>query len=299
MQHIDLNRLNIFKVVVLTGSFSKAALQLKIPKSRVSRQISSLESELKVPLIYRTTRSFQLTDAGRELYQNALPHLTELQEALSFLGDTRSDLQGLVRFTVPEDVGVELMGQICAEFTQLYPRIKLETIIDNRFIDLVKEGVDIALRMGKTKDSTLTAKRIGTTRLGIYASPILLQKFAKLKEPQDLIHLPFLSFFGSGTQSLRLKGPKGPCVVKLEPSFAGNNFFLLKRMALSGHGFTLLPGYLAKRELADGKLVHLLKDFRSDEGPVQLVFPPQKNMPPRIRTVIDFMASRIKDKIED
>ncbi len=299
MQHIDLNRLNIFKVVVLTGSFSKAALQLKIPKSRVSRQISSLEAELKVPLIYRTTRSFQLTDAGRELYQKALPHLTELQDALSFLGDTRSDLQGLVRMTVPEDIGVELMGQICAEFTQLYPRIKLDMIIDNRYVDLVKEGVDIALRIGKTKDSTLTAKRIGTTRLSLYAAPALTQKFSKLRDPHDLQALPFLSFFGSSTQTLKLKGPKGPVTLKLEPIFASNNFFTLKRMALMGHGFTLLPGYLAKREQTEGSLVNLLRDYRGDENPIQLVFPSQKNMPPRIRTVIDFMASRLQDKIED
>ena len=299
MQHIDLNRLNVFKVVVLTGSFSKAALQLKIPKSRVSRQISALEAELKVPLIYRTTRSFQLTDAGRELYQNALPHLTELQDALSFLGDTRSNLQGLVRVTVPEDIGVELMGQICAEFTQLYPRIKLDLIIDNRYVDLVKEGVDIALRIGKGKDSTLTAKRIGTTRLGIYAASSLLQKFPKLREPQDLQALPFLSFFGSSTQTLKLKGPKGSLAIKLEPMFASNNFFTLKRMALSGNGFTLLPSYLASRELSDGSLVNLLREYRGDESPIQLMFPSQKNMPPRIRTVIDFMASRLQDKIED
>jgi LysR family transcriptional regulator for bpeEF and oprC len=110
MQHFNLNRLNVFKVVVLTGSFSKAALQLKIPKSLVSHQISALEADLKVPLFYRTTRSLQLTDAGRELYQNALPHLSEFQDALSFLGDTRSGVQGLVGVTVPEDIGVELKG---------------------------------------------------------------------------------------------------------------------------------------------------------------------------------------------
>ena len=299
MQHIDLNRLNVFKVVVLTGSFSKAALQLKIPKSRVSRQISALEAELKVPLIYRTTRSFQLTDAGRELYQNALPHLNELQDALSFLGDNRSELQGPVRMTVPEDIGVELLGQICAEFTQLYPRIKLDVIVDNRYVDLVKEGVDIALRIGRTKDSTLTAKRIGTTRLGLYAAASLVQKFPKLRDPQDLQALPFLSFFGASTQTLKLKGPKGAVAVKLEPTFASNNFFTLKRMALMGQGFTLLPGYLAKRELSEGVLVNLLRDFRADESPIQLVFPSQRNMPPRIRTVIDFMATKLQDKIED
>jgi LysR family transcriptional regulator, regulator for bpeEF and oprC len=233
MLDIDLNRLAIFKVVVLTGSFSKAGIQLKMPKSKVSRQIAALESELKVPLIYRTTRSLQLTEAGRELYQKALPHLLDLEAALQNIGDDRLDAQGALKFTVPEDIGVEIMGGLCHEFQQLYPRIRLEMIIDNRPLDLVSEGVDLALRIGRIKDSSLTIRKVGQVKLGFFAGLSLFQKQNRPTKVEDLLSIPYLSFFGSEKQVIKLKGPKDSVSLKLNPSFTSNNLFVLKKMAPS------------------------------------------------------------------
>ncbi len=297
MREVDLNRLQIFKVVVLSGSFSKAGLSLKMPKSRISRQISALEKELGVPLIYRTTRSFQLTAAGRELFQRALPVLTDLESVVQAVGETKTHMEGTVRFTVPEDVGVELMAALCHEFMLAHPKVEIDLIVENRRVDLVGEGVDLALRIGKTKDSTLTAKKVGEVRLGVYASPLLFQRFAKPARIDELKLLPFLSFFGRGEQELKVKGPKGVTSLRVTPIFNCNNFFVLKKMALAADGFALIPSYLVRDEVASGALVPLFRDWKAHEVPVQLIYPPQKNMPARLRTLIDFMARRLAEKM--
>ncbi len=295
MRDIDLNRLLVFKVVVLTGSFSKAGQQMRMPKSRVSRQIASLEKELGVPLIYRTTRSFQLTTEGKDLFQRALPLLTDLESVLQNVGDTNADLQGTIRFTVPEDVGVELMGALCHEFQLAHPRVIIDLIVDNRTVDLVKEGVDLALRMGKAKDSTLTVKKIGEVGLGVYAGPALFQRFAKPIKLEELPQLPYLSFFGSEAHTLKLKNAKGQQALKVKPCFNCNNFFVLKKMAMQGNGFALIPSYLVKESVARGELVALFKDWRAEEVPALLLYPPQKNMPLRLRSFIDFMSRRLQE----
>lgn len=296
MREIDLNRLLVFKVVVLTGSFSKAGQQMRMPKSRVSRQISALEREIGVPLIYRTTRSFQLTQAGKDLFQRALPALTDLESVVQNLGDTSSDIQGTLRVTVPEDVGVELMAGICHEFHLAHPRVQLDVIVDNRTVDLVKEGVDLALRIGKVKDSSLTGKKVGEIRLGLYASTTLFQRFAKPQKIDDLAQIPYLSFFNE-SQNIKLKGPKSSCTLKTRPMVNCNNFFTLKKMAVMGDGFSLLPSYLVKEEVARGELIPLFKDWHAEEVPVHLLYPPQKNMPPRLRSLIDFMSRRLGEKL--
>lgn len=297
MRDIDLNRLLVFKVVVLTGSFSKAGLQMRMPKSRVSRQIASLEKELGLPLIYRTTRSFQLTQAGKDLFQRALPALNDLEGVLQNLGDSKTDMQGRVRFTVPEDVGVELMAGLCHEFQLAHPRVEIDLVVDNRSIDLVKEGMDLALRIAKVKDSTMTGKKVGEVTLGLYAGVALFQRHARPQKIEDLNQMPFLSFFGSDPQSIKLKGPKSVCTIKVKPHFNCNNFFVLKKMALAGNGFTLLPSYLVREEVARGDLVPLFKEWHHEEVPVHLLYPQQKNMPPRLRVLIDFMARRLAEKM--
>ncbi len=297
MRDIDLNRLLVFKVVVLTGSFSKAGQQMRMPKSRVSRQIAALERELGVPLIYRTTRSFQLTQAGKDLFQRALPALNDLESVLQNLGDSKAEMQGVLRFTVPEDVGVELMAGLCNEFNLAHPRVHIDLIVDNRSVDLVKEGVDLALRIGKIKDSSLTGKKVGEVRLELYAGTALFQRHPKPQKIEELSALPFLSFFGAEAQNIKLKGTKTSCHLKAKPVFNCNNFFVLKKMALMGNGYSLLPSYIVREEVARGDLVPLFKDWRYEEVPVQLLYPQQKNMPPRLRTFIDFMARRLGEKL--
>lgn len=297
MRDIDLNRLLVFKVVVLTGSFSKAGQQMRMPKSRVSRQISALEREIGMPLIYRTTRSFQLTQAGKDLFQRALPALNDLEGVLQNIGDTKTEMQGALRFTVPEDVGVELMAGLCHEFNLAHPRVQIDLLVDNRSIDLVKEGVDLALRIGKIKDSSLTGKKVGEVRLELYAGTALFQRHPRPQKIEELSQLPFMSFFGAEPQNLKLKGSKSTCQLKTKPAFSCNNFFVLKKMALSGNGYALLPSYIVREEVARGDLVPLFKDWRYEEVPVQLLYPQQKNMPPRLRTFIDFMARRLGEKL--
>lgn len=297
MRDIDLNRLQIFKVVVLAGSFSRAATQLRMPKSRVSRQIAALEAEMGTALIYRTTRAFQLTEAGKTLFQRAVPLLGDLESVLQNVGGSPTLARGLVRMTVPEDIAVELMAGMVHEFQLAYPDVHVDLVVENRVVDLVKEGVDLALRIGQGRDSTLTTRRLGEIPLQLFAAPSLYGRAVRPAKVEDLARLPYLSFFGHGEQTLKLRGPKSRVQLKLVPHMSCNNFFVLKKMTLLGNGFALLPGYLVAREVAAGELVPLFPEWGSEPAPVALVYPPQKNMPPRLRALIDFMATRGKARI--
>ncbi len=297
MRDVDLNRLQIFKVVVLAGSFSRAAIQLRMPKSRVSRQIAALEAEMGTALIYRTTRAFQLTEAGKTLFQRAVPLLGDLESVLQNVGESPTQTRGLVRMTVPEDVAVELMAGLIHEFQIAYPEVRVELIVENRVVDLVKEGVDLALRMGRNRDSALTTRKLGELRLQLYASPGLFARLSRPTKVEDLGRLPYLSFTGADVQPLQLRGPRGKVRVELTPHMACNNFFVLKKMTAAGNGFALLPSYLVAQELARGDLVPLFADWWSEAVQVSLVYPPQKTMPPRLRALIDFMARRGKERL--
>lgn len=297
--HVDLNKLRVFKEVVLTGSFSKAAAKLRQPKSRISRHIASLEHELGVQLIFRTTRQFQLTQAGNELFQKATPLLNELANALEEVSLDSDEVKGLLRITVPEDVGTELMGNWCAEFMSLYPKVQIGLHASNQIVDLVKESIDVAIRMGRTKDSTMIQKKIGTLETVFVASPDFLKRAGGIARLDHLENLPFLAFSNPGQKlhTARVSNGKETRSLRLSSAFSSNNFFVLRSMALNGAGFTWLPAFLARDHLNDGALVQLFREWRFDSTPVSILMPHQKETPLRVRKFIDFVTLRLQQHL--
>jgi DNA-binding transcriptional LysR family regulator len=294
-KQINLNRLEIFKELVISGSFTQAAKKLNQPKSRISRQLSSLEQELGFSLIFRTTRQFQLTTQGKQFYQKISPLMTQLNSTLENFSQESQTLSGNIRFTLPEDLGVELMGQISYEFLQLHPAIHLEVHPENRIIDLVKEGFDVAIRMGNLKDSTLMQKKLCELKLVTVASPKLFDKFPTPKKISQLEDLPFLRFtgFSNNTNHISFSSNMGSKKLAVNPVFTSNNFFCLRSLCLAGQGFTILPNFLAKALIEKNELVTLFPEWHVPGSKAHIVYPQQKDQPLRVKKFIDFIQERI------
>ncbi len=295
MNDIDLNRLRIFREVVALGSFSRAAEKLHQPKSRVSRNVSALESELGVQLIQRTTRQFRLTEEGLTLSSSLNSLLTDLDNALVEVSSGVGEVTGRLRVTVPEDIGVELMGGICAEFLASHPKVYLNLHVGNQIMNLLKESIDIALRIGQGRDSSMIQKKIGIVRLELFASPALIQKWGRSGKIEDLEAWPYLAFNpqDSLNHSVRLTSERQTRTLKLKSVFGSNNFFALRAMASLGMGFTQLPSFLGREPVEKGLLVPLFKNWSADPVPLMALIPHQKEIPLRTRRFIDFVSNRL------
>lgn len=292
----NLNQIELFREVVLAGSFSKAAARLRMPKSRVSRHIAQLERDLKVQLIYRTTRQFHLTQTGIDLFQRTSPLLNELKNTLEQITQGAEEIAGILKITVPEDIGSEWIGKICHEFMMIYPRIEIGVFATNQVVDLVKESVDVALRIGPVRDSTMIRRKVGQVGLVLLASPQFLERHANPTRLSQLEALPFISFspasHGKRT-TLRMHNGTDTQTLKFSSKFTSNNFFVLRSMAMEGMAIAPLPIYLAREAIANGKLVHLVKDWHVESSPVQILVPQQKEIPAKVRVFVDFLAQRL------
>ena len=288
---LNLNHLRVFHEVVLSGSFSKAAQSLLVPKSKVSRQISSLEKELKTNLIYRTTRQFRLTPAGENLFAVTKKLLVELGQVVGQFDVDHATVTGTIRVSVPDDIGMELMGDICAEFQKIYPEVRFFLELSNRRVDLVKEAFDLAIRAGTLRDSTMIRTKIGKVRFASVVSPILYGKIGEIKNPLDLSSVPTLGFVNPEGNLIKLTAIRGKEkeTFKFEPVFTTNNFFLLRKMALKGVGVAFLPEYLIVDKIKSGELRQVLGDWVVNEIEFSILMPSQKEVPIRIKKFVQFI----------
>jgi DNA-binding transcriptional LysR family regulator len=288
--NIDFNRLLIFKAIVQSGSLSKAAHLLRQQKSRISRQLTALEQEVGTRLFYRTTRHLQLTSAGEELFKTALPHIHGLEHALEQVSAKTEEVSGRIRITVPEDIGTQLMGNICHSFITKNPKVFLDVHISNERKDLIRESYDLALRIGKLKDSTLIQKEIAILKTGMFLSPSLNAQYGPLTSPEKLRGLPYLSFSAAG-ETLRFFKAGETRLMKIEPILTSNSFFVLRDLAVKGSGLTVLPLFLAKEAVVGGLLIPTVRGWSLESAPVHIVYPSQKEVPARIRKFIDHLKS--------
>lgn len=296
---LDLNRLNIFKEVALAGSFSKAAAKLHQPKSRISRNMAALEQELGVQLVYRTTRQFQLTPAGQQLIDHALPLLRDLVGAVEQVSTSAAEVAGPLRISVPDDVGVELMGGICSSYMARHPRVTIDLHVGNQMVDLVRDSFDLALRIGRLKDSSLIQRRIGQITLAPYLSPTLAERFGGRLKPADLERIPYLQFASSSgpIRTLRLTKGKETKAISVTPVFSANNFFVLRSMAIAGQGLAVMPPFLAREAVVSGRLVPALREWVLEGSPMQVVMPHQRELPLRTKLFVEHLTESLAGAI--
>ena len=297
---LDLNDLRFFAAVVGNGGFSKAARELGLPKSRLSRHVAQLEVDLGVRLLERSTRRLQVTEVGQEVYGQALAATAAAEAASEAALRVRAEPQGLVRLSCPLNLHDAIARRLPA-FLAAYPRLRLQILSTNRRIDLIEERVDIAIRVRERldTDSDLQMRRIGLSRRIVVASPDFVRAHGEPQAPADLATLPFLDAAeGAGQSVWRLTaGESRRWSVEFDPRLTTGDLDTLLTAACAGMGVALLPEVDCRPHVEAGRLVRLLPDWGSADGIVHLVFTSRRSMLPGVRATIDMVAEALTEAV--
>ena len=291
----NLNEIAAFVAVVRHGGFTMAAQELTEPKSTLSRKVSQLEARLGATLLIRTTRSIRLTEAGQKFYDECSRILMEIEEAEKQLEPHQQRAAGTVRISAPVEVGTHLLPEIIAEMSETYPQIQIQLDLSDRYVDLFREGFDLALRAGDLKDSSYKAKKLGLSFFALFASPSYLKKYGRPKTPKDVSEhhcIVFSPEFREFPWLVTHKGKKEKIMVTSKLHV--NSLSMAKNLAIAGAGICYVPNHLVTSCLANHELTPVLPDWVGDAKPYYLVFPPVKIQPLRTRLVLDFLADKLK-----
>lgn len=295
---MDLNEAAVFVRVVQAQSFSAAARQLELPVSTVSSRVARLEKRLGVTLLLRTTRRLQLTDAGRLFFEHAsigLAHLLEAEDAVSEVATAPS---GRLRVTAPADIGDHILSAILCGMRNQYPDISVELVLVDRYVDLIAEAVDVAIRTGPLQDSTLIARNVGAVRWVAFASPAYLARSAALDSPQALRHHCCLQFTPLGRDQWTFRRSRASVTAPMPGRVMVNDIRLISAMVLAGEGVALLPTYLCRPACDEGKLVHVLPEWHARLDPIHIVYPQQRFVPHRVRVFVELAAQELRRALE-
>ncbi len=285
----------VFAKVAAVGSFTSAAQLLGLPKSNVSRAIARLEASLGQRLIVRTTRRMRLTDAGVRFADEAQRAITTLAEAAEGIRSLQVEPRGLLRVTAPVDLGRRVLASVCVAFQQRYQEVQVQALLTVRLVDLVDEGFDLALRSGTLVDSSMVARRLGTVRQCLFASPAWLAAHDIPQAPADLARVAWVHFrHRPGAATVRLTSPEGVVVEAcVQGGLSCGDFTFLHAALVAGGGVGPLPVPLAAEDVLAGRLVPVLPRFAVSESPLWAVYPPQRTLPAKTRLFLEFLLDPI------
>ncbi len=293
--NVEPNDLLLFARVVDEGSFSRAAGRLGLPKSTVSRRVAALEAQLGERLLLRTTRKLSVTDFGHAVLEHARHVVEDVAAATSLAQHRQVEPAGRLRVTMPSDLGTIVLAPLLAEFVRTYPAITLEVDLSARFVDLIGENFDVAIRMGPLRDdASLAARRIAEFAGGLYAAPSYVAHRGLPSEPEALMEHDALSILS------RTGDPMAWTLSRGEERWEGippgrataNSPDLLMRLALAGTGIAIINDHFALPHLQRGELVQVLPDWRPPSVPAWAVFPGRRLMPARTRVFVDALVAK-------
>ena len=289
-----LGNMQAFVRVAEAKSFSEAARRLHSSKSLVSRQVAALEAELGVRLFHRTTRSLSLTDEGRGYHAQVARILNEIEEANMSVSQSQATPRGRLRVSAPMSFGVLHLGPAIRDFLHRYPEVELDLSLNDRYVDLIDEGFDLAIRIGRLADSSLVARKLARHRMILCASPDYLKEHGTPKDPSDLKHHECMCY---STNSLapewQFVTPDGkPWAIEIEGRFHANNGDVLRTAALQGLGIIYLPSFIVGPDVQGATLASLLPEFVPTDTAIHAVYPHSRHLSPKVRAFIDFLAER-------
>jgi DNA-binding transcriptional LysR family regulator len=291
---MHLNEISVFVKVVQAGSFTQAARQLGIPNSTASARVAALERRLGVTLLKRTTRKLRLTEEGEAYFRQASQGLETILQAETEASSAQREAQGTLRVTAPNDLGGNCMAELLSAFRKKYPKVNVELFCTERIVDLVAEGVDLAIRAGELRDSGLIARKVGSTYWVPVASPAYLRKAGTPAHPKELRQHACLQFTPLGKDHWQLTDGKHTVTVPLAARMVANEMNLLKALAACGDGIALLPTYLCHGEMRSKKLVRILPRWRARVDPIHLVYPGQRFVAPKVRAFVDMAVDALQ-----
>lgn len=283
-----------FVRVAESRSFSEAARRLRSSKSLVSRQVAALEAELGVRLFHRTTRSLSLTEEGRGYHAQIARILAEIEEANLSVSQAQAAPRGRLRVSAPMSFGILHLAPAIRDFLARYPEVELDLSLNDRYVDVVDEGFDVAIRIGRLADSSLVARRLASNRMILCASPGYVTQHGAPKDPDELKRHQCLCY---STNSLtpewvfaRTDGTPWP--VQIDGPLHANNGDVLRCAALQGLGVVYLPSFIVGQDVQAATLVSLLPEFIPTDTAIHAVYPHTRHLSPKVRAFIDFLAAR-------
>jgi DNA-binding transcriptional LysR family regulator len=281
----------VFVGVVDAGSFVGAADTLRMSKAAVSRYVDSLEQRIGVRLLQRTTRRLSLTEEGRLFSQRARDILASMDDAEAEVSSRTRTPGGLVRVNVPLSFGMSHLASLWGDFMAAYPQIELDITLNDRVVDLVDEGFDLAVRISSLPDSSMICRKLADTEMMVCASPGYLAQHGTPNHPHELSKHPVLAYtYLAGRDEWRFSGPDGEAIVKTRARVCSNNGDTCRAIALRDGGIILQPSFMIGEDIKAGRLVRLMPEYRSVELGIYAVYPSRKQLPLKVRCLIDFLS---------
>ncbi|WP_430010322.1 LysR family transcriptional regulator [Methylophaga lonarensis] len=287
-----IDQMQTFVRVVEAGSISKAAEQLDTAKSAVSRKLSELEQRLNVTLLKRTTRRQTLTEAGERYYQQCLRLLDDIAEIEAQISDAEAALSGRIRISAPLTFGLQHLSPVLHAFRQQYPGIQLDIDFNDRRVDLIEDGFDLAVRIGRLPDSSLIARRLSTTRVLLCGSPDYFAQHGLPKTPTDLLDGHQRLQYRTAAEQWHFKDHNEETQhIDLPVLMVANNGNFLCDAAICGQGLIMMPDFICYQAIRDGRLISILEDFMPDrELGIYAVYPGTRHLSERVRVMIEFLS---------
>ncbi|ADC72576.1 transcriptional regulator, LysR family [Thioalkalivibrio sp. K90mix] len=287
-------QMQIFVAVVETGHFVHAAETLGLSKAAVSRAVNGLEERLGARLLHRTTRRLSLTSEGETFFGRSKLLLEELAAAEGEISERGTAVSGRLRINVPVSFGIQHLAPLWGTFTARHPRVELDVTLNDRSVDLVDEGFDLAVRIGTLDSSSLVARRLATTRMRICAAPDYLAASGLPAHPRELAdHATIAYSYHATGDDWTLTGPDGPVAVTTRPVLRSNNGETCVAAALAGQGIVYQPEFLLQPHLQTGALQVLFPDWETATLGIHAVYPSRRYLLPKTRALIDFLAQQL------
>jgi DNA-binding transcriptional LysR family regulator len=288
--------MDTFIRVVEAGSISAAADRLGVAKSAVSRRLKELEKHLGVELFHRTTRQMNQTDTGRAFYHQAVRILDDVLEAEIATSQAHGTLKGSLKIALPSSFGLMHMGPVINDFLKEHPQIEFDLDFNDREVDLIQEGFDLAIRIANLPDSSLIARRFAPVKTVICASPDYLKQMGTPRSPDDLIeHQCLVYSLLRDFEYWYLTDARGNEIkTRIHPYLKASTGEFLRDAAVEGRGIILVPTFIAYKEIESGALVPLLNEYSTSQINAYAIYPQTRHLSQRVRTFVDFLVKRFE-----
>jgi DNA-binding transcriptional LysR family regulator len=289
----DLNDFRLFVEVVDQKGFAAAARRLGVPRSRLSRRIAMLEDGLGVRLVHRSTRSFAITEMGREFYRHCVAMMVEAEAAEEVIHRMRAKPRGVVRVSCLSSLISFQIGEMIARFLEAHPDVEVILESTNRLVDVIHEGFDLAIRVRfpPLDDSDLVIRKLADSPQRLVASPSVIRGKSQPLTPADLSRLPSLALTTGTEYEWRLDGPDGASVIiRHAPRFITQDMVALRLAALRGIGVCQMPTFIIADDVRSGRLIDLLPEWNPKSAIIHVAFPSKRGLLPSVRTLIEFLG---------
>ena len=286
--------LRVFSKVVESGSFARAAEHLGMSTTAASRHVADLEAHLQTRLLHRTTRRLSLTETGRGFYERCVQLLADLEEAEQEAARATIEPRGTIKLTASIAFGARFVAPVIAEFLARHRDLRFDVSLSDRTVDLVEDGLDLAIRIGALGSENLVARRLGATRVLPCASPAYVARHGTPRTPEELDRHNCLTYAYETTQSQwRFRDSDGrERSVRVSGNLHSNNGDLLAAAAVRGAGIAFGPSFIVGPDIRAGRLVPLLQDFEAPWLPIFAVYPSRKHLSAKVRVFVDFLGER-------